>query len=1003
MGRRIFEFNWSATPLGPLKHWPRSLRTAVHIVLESSHPMAIWLGSDLTQFYNDAYARVILGARHPWALGRPAREVWVEMWSDVGPQVESVIRTGQAVRDEQRLFITERIGFPEETYQTIFYSPIFDEFGRIGAVLCIVTDYTQRIFDQRQLALLHNLMERTTGARTWRDVCRLSARALETNSHDFPFALIYLIDPDQRRAFLAETAGIARGHQMAPEFVNLDADAVWPFTEVLKTGGLCLVSDLESSTDSLPTGAWQRPPTQAVALPIAQLGSTGRAGILITGLNPFRLFDSNYQHFIELVSAQISAAIAQAQAYEEESSRASYVVTSKALDEAPLVGAALRWVPHGDGRREKTAEQERQALPSASALSSRPRILIADDHPDSLEYLYQLLSQKYEVMIAIDGEAALAASREQKPDLVISDVMMPGLDGINLVREVRANPQTQTISIILLSGLTDEESRVKGLEAGADDYLIKPFGARELLARVGGTLTLSKVRREAARREAELRAEVINVLESMTDGFMALDCEWRITYVNAAAEQINGRTRESFLGRTIWEAFPDLPATIVELEFRRAMANRVPVKFENFYAPYGRWYEMDIYPIKDGGIAVYGRDITERKRVEEALRQAREELELEVQERMGDLRQANANLRGEIVMRERIEAALRESEERFRALIDASAQAVWTTDAVGIVVEDSPSWRAFTGQTLDEWLGRGWLDAVHPEDRESACNQWQEAVASRTPVNTEFRLRHASGGWRWTTMRAVPLVNPDRSVRGWVGMNIDITERKEAEEERRQLLGRIVETQEEERRRISRELHDHFGQQLTVLRLGVEALQGHDPAQLDERVKELREMIKRLDTEVDFLAWELRPAALDEFGLASALAVFVEQWSKQFNIVAELHTTGLDEDRLPPEIEISIYRIAQEALNNVSKHAQANRVAVILESRDGSVVLIIEDDGVGFELQQDATPSASGRGLGLIGMRERAALIGGMLEVESSQGGGTTIFTRIPLPAAAQR
>ncbi len=172
---------------------------------------------------------------------------------------------------------------------------------------------------------------------------------------------------------------------------------------------------------------------------------------------------------------------------------------------------------------------------------------------------------------------------------------------------------------------------------------------------------------------------------------------------------------------------------------------------------------------------------TDRKQAAEELQRAHDELEMRVSERTAELADANTALRGEIAERERTEETLREEEERFRALVDASAQIVWSTDAEGVVVEDSPSWRAFTGQTYEQWRGWGWLDAFHPEDRERVAELWQRTVAQRTPLSTEYRIRHVGDEWRWTAVRAVPLLDPDGPVRGWVGMNIDITERKRAE------------------------------------------------------------------------------------------------------------------------------------------------------------------------------------------------------------------------------
>jgi signal transduction histidine kinase len=228
-------------------------------------------------------------------------------------------------------------------------------------------------------------------------------------------------------------------------------------------------------------------------------------------------------------------------------------------------------------------------------------------------------------------------------------------------------------------------------------------------------------------------------------------------------------------------------------------------------------------------------------------------------------------------------------------------------------------------------------------------------------------------------------------------MLAEVKERAAAEAKARGLVGQLVTAQEDERRRISRDLHDQLGQQLTALRLKLEALkeQSRNRKQMREQVEELQALAARIDSEVDFLAWELRPSALDDLGLAPALANFAEEWSKHYNIPAEVHIAGMEGVRLTPQAETCLYRITQESLNNIYKYAQAARVEVILERRDGSAVLVIEDDGVGFDLSQ-AAGGEDGRGLGLVGMRERAALLGGSLEIETAPGKGTTIFARVP-------
>jgi PAS domain S-box-containing protein len=299
-------------------------------------------------------------------------------------------------------------------------------------------------------------------------------------------------------------------------------------------------------------------------------------------------------------------------------------------------------------------------------------VLVADDNADMRQYLGRLLGGSYELEAVADGKAALSAARQRPPDLLLADVMMPELDGFGLLRELRGDPLTRTVPVILLSARAGEESRVEGLAAGADDYLVKPFNARELLARVGAHLEMARVRRDAARREAELRAEVrqaqeqaVTILESITDGFLALDREWRFTYVNAAAERINGIPRQEQIGKNQWELFPATVGTQLEAEWRRAAAERVPVEFEFYYEPWDAWFLNKAYPSRDGGISVFYHDITERKRAEAALRRGHEELEQRVRERTAELSRANAHLAKQIARSKRAAEARMELRRRL--------------------------------------------------------------------------------------------------------------------------------------------------------------------------------------------------------------------------------------------------------------------------------------------------------------------------------------------------
>jgi signal transduction histidine kinase len=271
----------------------------------------------------------------------------------------------------------------------------------------------------------------------------------------------------------------------------------------------------------------------------------------------------------------------------------------------------------------------------------------------------------------------------------------------------------------------------------------------------------------------------------------------------------------------------------------------------------------------------------------------------------------------------------------------------------------------------------------------------------------EFRLRHKNGHYTPVLSRGFPVRRePGGPVVRIVGTHFDLTERRRAEAERArtELLGRLVFAQEDERRRIAREMHDQFGEHLTSLSRTIESMKeaARGGADLSPQVATLEQIAKRLDRDVDHLVWQLRPTALDDLGLRAALANYVQDWSRRVKIPADLHASGLLDERLPPEAETTLYRIAQEALTNIANHSRASKVDIILERQTDSVVLIVEDNGVGFDQDTSSAPRDDG-GFGLLGMYERAALVGAQLQIESTPGTGTTILLRLSTPTGNGR
>nr|WP_052325270.1 ATP-binding protein [Hassalia byssoidea] len=281
------------------------------------------------------------------------------------------------------------------------------------------------------------------------------------------------------------------------------------------------------------------------------------------------------------------------------------------------VEEAQRWLFAKEG-------EDKEANSTLSSVSSRSRILLADDNADMRDYVQRLLSEHYIVEAVADGMAALNAIRENPPDLVLSDVMMPKMDGFELLRSLRSDPKTQEIPIILLSARAGEESRIEGLTAGADDYLIKPFSARELLARVESNLKLAKLRQttQTLHTEAETaKANLESVLANLEDGFVTLDRNWCFTYINDRKAQIWGIRREDAIGKNIWELLPDLVGGELYGRLHQVMRERTPMQFEHRDANSNRWFDNRVYPTADG-LAIICTDISDRKRSQSALEES---------------------------------------------------------------------------------------------------------------------------------------------------------------------------------------------------------------------------------------------------------------------------------------------------------------------------------------------------------------------------------------------
>ncbi|MGW8724449.1 SpoIIE family protein phosphatase [Streptomyces sp. NPDC055808] len=797
LGRDLALVDWAGTtPLGDPEGWPQSLKTTVSILLSSKFSMWMAWGPELTFFCNAAYRRDSLGRKYPWALGRPASEVWAEIWGDIGPRIDTVLTTGEATWDQALLLFVERSGYLEESYHTFSYSPLRDDAGLVVGMLCVVSEETERVIGERRMATLRDLGSDPSVVRTEQEMLDFARVQLSRNPHDLPFTLTYLFQDDGSAA-LAAVTGIREDHAAALKLVPPGSETVWP-TEAAARGESVLTPLDGAVFADLPKGERAEAPLQALVVPLRQQGGAPY-GFMVVGLNRYRDLDDGYRGFVELVAGHVATGVASARSYQAQQRRAeelaeldrakttffsnishefrtpltlimgpveelrnrltdagareelevihrnglrlgklvntlldfsrieagrmqaSYepvdlaAVTAElasvfrsAVDRAgldfrvdcpplpepvlidrgmwekvvlnllsnalkftfegsirvgvgaddgvavvtvddtgigvaaqemprlferfhrienarsrsnegsgiglalvkelvalhggeisatsvegrgtrftirlpfgsahlppdailsepghgaapmtdPYVQEALRWLPgeqatavpvpvegvvHGVAANGSTDGQ-------AAGPEFLAHVLIADDNADMREYLIRLLSGAgYRVSSVSDGRQALRAIRAKAFDLVISDVMMPHMDGLALVAALRADSRTASVPVLLLSARAGQEASIEGLQAGADDYLVKPFAAAELLARVRANVELARLRGHHARWRTAL-------VDSLQEAFFVCDEDGAVIEINTAFTDILGYGPEGLPYRPTHPWWPD--------------------------------------------------------------------------------------------------------------------------------------------------------------------------------------------------------------------------------------------------------------------------------------------------------------------------------------------------------------------------------------------------------------------------------------------------------------
>lgn len=333
----------------------------------------------------------------------------------------------------------------------------------------------------------------------------------------------------------------------------------------------------------------------------------------------------------------------------------------------------------------------------------------------------------------------------------------------------------------------------------------------------------------------------------------------------------------------------------------------------------------------------------------------------------------------------------------LRMIIDSVYDyAILTVDTDNIITSWNVGAENIFGWTEDEAVGRSGAIIFTPEDRRAGAPEQEIETALSKGRAPDERYHIRKDNTRvYISGVMTTLKDENGAVQGFVKIARDLTDRMTLEKAvlEREMMQKLVAAQEEERARLARDLHDELGQQLTVLRMRLDTVRAAiDDSRVLRHLDEIDEIAQSVDTGVDSIAWELRPLELDDLGLVPALGKYVKRWSDHTGIECSLIASSLRKKRFRPEVETNLYRIVQEALNNVVKHSRAERVEIVFERRENLLVLLVEDNGKGFNSKNKRLLE---KGHGLTGMRERAALIGGSLEIESTPKNGTAIYVKI--------
>ncbi|MFC2102079.1 PAS domain S-box protein [Bacteroidota bacterium] len=660
--------------------------------------------------------------------------------------------------------------------------------------------------------------------------------------------------------------------------------------------------------------------------------------------------------------------------------------------------------------------------------NSKIKILAIDDNQDNLTSLRAILVDMMpgvRVITASSGRKGIALAMMENPDVILLDILMPGLDGFEVCRQLKEDTSLRAISIVFLTAQkTNRESQIMALEAGGEAFLSKPIDEMHLVATIAAmvkikeshetkkkeqdrlsnliqerTIKLQQETVQRSRAENELekanqklrksQSALLNLLEDlkkqnrariegeekyrllftqMTEGFAlheiicndkGVPVDYRFLEVNSAFEKITGLMADQLIGKSALEVMPGLEERWIKTYGKVALTGK-PVDFTQYSMELDKTYEVHAFSTQVNRFATVFSDVSDQVRTEQSLR---------------------------------------ESENKFRRITEQVADLIFMTDRNGLLVYISPASRTLFGYEPHEMLTENFTNFLDKAEIRRAVAAFKLSMKTGKITDMILKMERKDGKLFDGELRATIYKDHGR-VQGTIGLIHDITERKKLQEEiassreqLRKLNEHVIEAREEERMNISREIHDELGQALSALKLDLGWIMKNTSENivLQERVEKMIQLTTSTISDVQRISSSLRPGILDDLGLSAACEWYCEEFEKRSGLNLE---TVIDTIETSPSAEsTAIFRILQEGLTNILRHAQASKVNIILKSTNKNIHLSISDDGVGIpEERLDSRDS-----LGMLGMRERVRQFAGTFAVTSSEGKGTLLKIKIPI------